>query len=133
MPVSDVLSAPGPLLQNSGARCTIVSRNNSVQGLLSLMSRLCPLAHSAPCSYCANFTVTQLAPLFKNKLINYVQLDLIPYGNARTDPNTGVLAPQRARRARLGRVHVACMPQQAVAGLFQSQLMMGSNVASQTC
>jgi hypothetical protein len=41
------------------------------------------------CRYCANFTLTQLQPLFTNKLINHVHLDIIPYGNARTDPNTG--------------------------------------------
>lgn len=39
--------------------------------------------------YCANFTLTQLQPMFKSKLINFVHLDIIPYGNARTDPNTG--------------------------------------------
>jgi hypothetical protein len=42
-----------------------------------------------PCRFCANFTLTQLQPLFKNKLINHVQLDIIPFGNARTDPSTG--------------------------------------------
>jgi hypothetical protein len=37
------------------------------------------------CRYCANFTISQLQPLFKNKLINYVQLSVIPWGNARID------------------------------------------------
>jgi hypothetical protein len=35
--------------------------------------------------YCANFTISRLQPLFTNKLINYVQLSVIPWGNARTD------------------------------------------------
>eukprot|EP00882_Tetradesmus_deserticola_P014285 GHRQ01015183.1.p1 GENE.GHRQ01015183.1~~GHRQ01015183.1.p1 ORF type:complete len:245 (+),score=120.84 GHRQ01015183.1:167-901(+) len=39
----------------------------------------------ALCPYCANFTITQLQPLFSNKLINYVQLSVIPWGNARVD------------------------------------------------
>jgi hypothetical protein len=37
------------------------------------------------CRYCANFTISRLQPLFTNKLINYVQLSVIPWGNARTD------------------------------------------------
>jgi pyruvate-formate lyase-activating enzyme len=44
--------------------------------------RISSLLH---CRYCANFTISQLQPLFKNKLINYVQLSVIPWGNARTD------------------------------------------------
>jgi hypothetical protein len=35
------------------------------------------------CRYCAIFTISQLQPLIKNKLINYVQLSVIPWGNAR--------------------------------------------------
>lgn len=48
----------------------------------------------ALCPYCANLTLTKIQPLFKNKLINFVRLDLIPYGNARTDPNTGAVTCQ---------------------------------------
>lgn len=43
----------------------------------------------ALCPYCGKFTLTQLEPLLKNKLINFVQLDVIPWGNARTDARTG--------------------------------------------
>eukprot|EP00878_Enallax_costatus_P004175 GHUV01004404.1.p1 GENE.GHUV01004404.1~~GHUV01004404.1.p1 ORF type:complete len:258 (+),score=53.98 GHUV01004404.1:268-1041(+) len=48
----------------------------------------------ALCPYCAQFTLTQLQPLFKNKLINFVELDVIPWGNARTDPKTGEVTCQ---------------------------------------
>ncbi|KAF8063862.1 hypothetical protein HT031_003719 [Scenedesmus sp. PABB004] len=44
----------------------------------------------ALCPYCANFTLTGLAPLFESKLSNYVQLDVIPWGNARVDADGAV-------------------------------------------
>lgn len=66
----------------------------SMWRLHALTSVYRPPAAVPCCRYCANFTLTQLQPLFKNKLINHVQLDIIPYGNAHTDPNTGAVAQQ---------------------------------------
>jgi hypothetical protein len=52
-----------------------------------------------PCPrFCAKFTMEQLQPLFTNKLINHVQLDIIPYGNAHTDPNTGTVSSSPSAR-----------------------------------
>eukprot|EP00879_Flechtneria_rotunda_P006169 GHRR01006486.1.p1 GENE.GHRR01006486.1~~GHRR01006486.1.p1 ORF type:complete len:283 (+),score=59.25 GHRR01006486.1:368-1216(+) len=52
----------------------------------------------ALCPYCANFTVHGLKPLFENKLISFVQLDVIPWGNARLDVHSGTIKCQHGQR-----------------------------------
>ncbi|KAJ3682860.1 hypothetical protein LUZ60_013087 [Juncus effusus] len=48
-----------------------------------------PLAlyYESLCPYCANFIVNDLAKIFHNGLISIVDLDLVPYGNARVSSN----------------------------------------------
>ncbi|XP_038988933.1 gamma-interferon-responsive lysosomal thiol protein isoform X2 [Phoenix dactylifera] len=48
-----------------------------------------PLAlyYETLCPYCSNFIVNYLAKIFENGLIDIVDLDLIPYGNARVGSN----------------------------------------------
>lgn len=35
------------------------------------------------CPYCAEFTTKVAAPLFENGLSDYIEFDLVPYGNAK--------------------------------------------------
>lgn len=52
----------------------------------------------ALCPYCANFTITHLSQLFRNGLSNVVELDYIPFGNARYDQSTGNITCQHGRQ-----------------------------------
>ncbi|KAJ3699540.1 hypothetical protein LUZ61_003245 [Rhynchospora tenuis] len=45
------------------------------------------LYYETLCPYCSNFIVNYLAKIFDNGLISIVDLDLIPYGNARVASN----------------------------------------------
>lgn len=68
----------------------LISRHPAA--VLSVTTLLSPSAQM--CRYCANFTLTQLRSLFDNKLINFVELDVIPWGNARLDDTTGQVTCQ---------------------------------------
>ncbi|XP_010937930.1 gamma-interferon-responsive lysosomal thiol protein isoform X2 [Elaeis guineensis] len=52
-------------------------------------ARKVPLAlyYETLCPYCSNFIVNYLAKIFENGLIDIIELDLIPYGNARIGSN----------------------------------------------
>ncbi len=42
------------------------------------------------CPYCAQFTTKVAAPLFENDLSDYIDFDLIPYGNAKNTSEVGI-------------------------------------------
>ncbi len=42
------------------------------------------------CPYCAQFTTKVAAPLFENGLSDYIDFDLVPYGNAKNTSEVGV-------------------------------------------
>lgn len=52
-------------------------------------ARKVPLAlyYETLCPYCSNFIVNYLYKIFENGLIDIIELDLIPYGNARVGSN----------------------------------------------
>ncbi|EHA8591911.1 hypothetical protein COCNU_contig69039296G000010 [Cocos nucifera] len=52
-------------------------------------ARKIPLAlyYETLCPYCSNFIVNYLAKIFENGLIDIVDLDLVPYGNAKVGSN----------------------------------------------
>lgn len=86
-----------------GLHCRVALRWPWQRATLAAHSPVSPQHPDTACTlfdrYCANFTLTQLQPMFKSKLINFVHLDIIAYGNARTDPNTG------AARSRSSSLH----------------------------
>lgn len=52
------------------------------------------LYYESLCPYSANFIVNYLAHIFHNGLISIVDLNLVPYGNARIRPNTTTITCQ---------------------------------------
>lgn len=48
------------------------------------------LYYETLCPYCSNFIVKNLASIFRNGLLDVIQLNLVPYGNARVDSNNTI-------------------------------------------
>ncbi|XP_042456031.1 gamma-interferon-responsive lysosomal thiol protein-like [Zingiber officinale] len=58
----------------------------------AVASRKVPLSvyYEAMCPFCSNFIVNRLPKLFESGLISAVDLELLPYGNARLDSNGSI-------------------------------------------
>ncbi|KAJ8647626.1 hypothetical protein MRB53_000649 [Persea americana] len=48
------------------------------------------LYYETLCPYCSNFIVKNLASIFRNGLLDIIQLNLVPYGNARLDSDNNI-------------------------------------------
>ncbi|RRT76628.1 hypothetical protein B296_00021995 [Ensete ventricosum] len=66
--------------------CHVFSTPVAVSGRKVSMS----LYYEALCPFCSSFIVNHLPKIFSNGLISIVDLDLVPFGNARLDPNGSI-------------------------------------------
>ncbi|RZS03675.1 hypothetical protein BHM03_00033878 [Ensete ventricosum] len=66
--------------------CHVFSTPVAVSGRKVSLS----LYYEALCPFCSSFIVNHLPKIFSNGLISIVDLDLVPFGNARLDPNGSI-------------------------------------------
>ncbi|KAK9917853.1 hypothetical protein WJX75_008965 [Coccomyxa subellipsoidea] len=87
-------------LGSAGCTARLVSQDKVTVGFYE--ESLCP--------YCAQFTTKVAAPLFENGLSDYIEFDLVPYGNAK-NTSEGLVCQHGEAECRLNRVFACAIDQ----------------------